>query len=158
MKNQNVIFSLIMVIFLTTFSCGIVSIEEKAPGITFSESFPPDLTSFNTILTNGSNRTWNVTGFSFGESTNFQNCRLDDSLILKNDGTYDYNGGNELCGAEDNSQFKTGIWEADFDSRTIYFDKGTGNEIEIFIESCQESKVVFSSKYFGMKVLGQFES
>lgn len=157
MNENKSIYGLLVLIFAVSISCEVVTIEENTPNIAFTESFPDDLASLNSALTNESNRTWNITGFKLGESSSFQTCRLDDALALNADGTYSYDGGNELCGSEDNSRFKTGTWEVDFDSRTMYFDKGTEHEVEVFIESCQGSKVVFSSQYFGMKVLGQFE-
>lgn len=159
MKNFNLSYWILIIIFTTTLSCEVVSIDEALPSIIeFSEAFPDNAGTLNAALTNESSRSWKITGFKLGSNSNFQSCRLDDALVLNNDGTYNYDGGNELCGSEDNVRLKSGVWEVDFESRTMIFDKGTDNEIEIFIESCQNSIVVFSSQYFGMKILGQFES
>ena len=163
MKNRTINYFLISTTLFLAYSCGIVSLDESNPeienteSISISNSFPLDKSSLNTALTNQTSKAWNVTGFTLGGSSSFQECRLDDTLTLNANGTYDYNGGNLLCGAEDNEKNKSGSWEVDFESRTLYFDRGTDKQIETFIEACEGSKVVVSTQYFGMEVLGRFE-
>lgn len=162
MKKRISRYLLLAVTVILSYSCGIVSLDEttditNVQSISIVDSFPADETLLNTALTNNSSKSWNVTGFILAGSDLFQNCRLDDTMVLNSNGSYDYDGGNQLCGSEDNIRLKSGTWEVDFGTRTLYFDKNTDNEIEVFIETCEGSTIIISTQYFGMSVLGQFE-
>lgn len=163
MKNRTLNYTLIFLSIISVYACNIVSLDESTStidnlqSITIVNNFPLNSASLNTILTNQSTKSWTVTGFTIGGSNTFQNCRLGDKIVLNSNGSYSYDGGSQLCGAEDNKKIKSGSWEADFDNRILYFDRGTINEIEVYIETCESSKVIISTRYFGMAILGQFE-
>ena len=70
-----------------------------------SEIIPADSVEFAALLHGNSSRVWSAEQFTLAGLNVFQSCRLDDQIQLINDGTYSYDGGDLLCGAEDNQQF-----------------------------------------------------
>ena len=133
---------LLSFVVLASFSCSVVeegNSDTDDTSITFEDHFPNSVIDVNAYLLGGSSRTWSTLGFTIDGVNGFQNCRLDDEIQLNADQTYDYNGGDMLCGAEDNQKLKSGNWEVDTEARTLTFDKGTDQEGVFFIES-------FSSK------------
>ena len=108
-------------------------------------------------LANDETKKWEATGFTMQLIDNFQSCRLDDVLSLNNNGTYNYDGGNVLCGAEDNERLKSGVWELNYQERKLIFDRGTSEEVELYIEEASDTKVIVSSTYMQLKVVGRYE-
>ncbi|MEQ9288554.1 MAG: hypothetical protein RIG77_16660 [Cyclobacteriaceae bacterium] len=141
-------------------SCGVVSLDEEMPGqlITINSSeYPGTEAQLMTALTNNSSKNWGTTGFTLQVLRNFQTCRMDDKLSLASDGTYAYDGGDLLCGAEDDQRLKTGTWEMAFEERRLTFDKGTSEEISLYVEEASDTKVIVSSTYMRLRVVGKYE-
>ena len=140
-------------------SCSVVveeSSDLEVSGITFDDSFPNSVIDVNAYLLGGSSRTWTTVGFTIDGVVGFQNCRLDDQIQLHDNQTYDYDGGDMLCQAEDNQKLKSGTWELDASNRRLTFDKGTDTEAVFYIESLTADEIVVSSQYYSWKVMGSF--
>lgn len=141
-------------------SCGVVSLDEEMAGQLIainSSEYPGTEAELMTVLTNNSSKNWNTTGFTLEVLRNFQSCRMDDRLSLASDGTYEYDGGDLLCGAEDDQKLKTGTWEMGFQERRLTFDRGTGEEISLYVEEASDTKVIVSSTYMRLRVVGKYE-
>lgn len=100
-------------------------------------------------------KSWEMSQFTIQGMSGFQSCRLDDNVSFNSDGTYDYDGGEILCGAEDNQQTKSGTWELDFDNKKVVIDQGTDNEFSLDIENLTSGDITFSSEYFSLDVVGK---
>ncbi|MEO9967534.1 MAG: lipocalin family protein [Reichenbachiella sp.] len=143
-------------------ACSVVveeSIDSSDPDvstITFANEYPASSIDANTFLLGGSSRIWQTIAFTIEGVNGFQNCRLDDEIELREDGTYYYDGGEMLCGAEDNQKIKQGEWRLDEESRTLIFDEGAETQTEIYIESLTEEEMVISTHYYQWKVVGKF--
>ena len=87
------------------------------------ENYPPlsslELTEY---LHGGSSKTWKATAFSLMGVINLQKCRLDDVITLKSDQTFQYDGGEDLCGREDNLRLRSGKWQVSEDGQKLIFE------------------------------------
>ena len=157
-KIGNLFFAIFTVFWFQ--SCGVVSLDEqvRSESIQISTSeYPMTEADLMIALANDETKKWEATGFTMQLIDNFQSCRLDDVLSLNNNGTYNYDGGNVLCGAEDNERLKSGVWELNYQERKLIFDRGTSEEVELYIEEASDTKVIVSSTYMQLKVVGRYE-
>lgn len=160
MKN---ILILITITLTICQACGITTLTGEdilgpsVPSIAVVDEYPTTSSELMTILAGSENNTWDATGFEINGIKGFQNCRLDDQILLNSDGTYSYNGGEDLCGAEDNVKTKTGTWEANFGNRTLTFDKGTDRQATGEIATATDIKLILRGDYMGWELTGQYE-
>ena len=120
-----------------------------------SSDYPNDEAEFNTALYNDVSKTWGNGLFEvLGVDVGFEDCRYDDQITLKSDGTYDYNNGSNLCGEDVAS--KTGYWESDFINKTITFDKGTADENTAKIIKLTEDNLVVNGYWNGLELHGNY--
>jgi len=117
-----------------------------------------DASDFKMLIDNGDEKTWSASAFTLAGQTTFSDCRLDDEMVFNAEGTYVYNGGENLCGAEDNTQVKSGTWEIDYDNRTIIFDKETTNEETAAVLGLNENEIRLQGSYMMMQVRGVYTS
>lgn len=139
--------------------CSVVEVEqstEERSDINVDGTFPNSAIDVNEYLLGGSSRTWTTLEFTIDGVEGFQQCRLDDQIVLHEDNTYNYDGGDSLCGAEDDQKLKSGVWAIDVDKRTLTFDGGSAREAVFYIESLTEEAIVVSSHYYSWKVMGKF--
>jgi len=104
-------------------------------------------------------QTWDTDKFSFDgvfSAMDIHDCRLDDQMEIKADGTYTYMGGEKLCGNEDNQSIKSGTWDLDENLKFVLFDKGEDNEFEATIDFFEEGRILLSGSYFGIPVSGEY--
>lgn len=152
----------LMISSITFFSCGVVegdlTEQENSTDLLFEDVFPTSAIDANTILRGNVVKSWETTAFKIESVNGYQECRLDDKISLDGDGTYSYDGGTMLCGAEDNEKVRTGTWTLDVESRILTLDEGEGNEFTLYVESLVESEIVVSTSYYGLAVLGKFTS
>ncbi len=113
-----------------------------------------DSLEFKTLIDGGDTKMWMASGFTLAGLTTFTDCRLDDEMVLNANGTCMYNGGMNLCGAEDNQQVKSGTWELDFANTTILFDKGTSREEAALVIGLSENEIRLDGTYMFMEVRG----
>lgn len=92
-------------------------------------------------LTNSDSREWQALTFQLEGLEGFQSCRLDDTFIFFDNGTYRYDGGEVLCGGADNTRVKTGLWELDFANLEITFDRGTTIESTAQIAGLEDTRM-----------------
>ncbi len=157
---KNPISSLWLILALLTVSCGVVSLDEQAAGDTIAidpAQYPENNQTLTTALTDNTSKSWSTTGFNYHIVKRFQACRLDDTITLLADNTYQYDGGDLLCGAEDDTRKKSGTWEANYEGRKLTFDKGTSHEVELYIEEASENQIIVSATYMNVKVVGRYE-
>ncbi len=112
--------------------------------------------AFAALLHNDSSKTWAADQFTIEGFSLFQQCRLDDVMTLHNDGTYNYDGGNQLCGAEDDTRLRTGTYTFDVDAATITFDAGTALEATATVVTLEAGTAVLEGQYVS-DVFGTFD-
>lgn len=134
------------------------SMNDDSLTIERDEIVAMDEAEFKAIIDGDGEKVWEASAFTLAGLTTFTACRLDDSMTFKSDGTYEYNGGQDLCGAEDNAFIKTGTWEVNFDDATIIFDKGTSNEEVGEVIGMTETEIRLKGAYMMMEVRGIYTS
>lgn len=115
-----------------------------------------DSVDFKALIDGGSSKVWMASAFTLAGSTTFTSCRLDDEMTLNSDGTYMYNGGINLCGAEDNQQIKLGTWALDFSEKMLLFDAGTQDEADALVIGLTENEIRLRGAYMSMEVRGVY--
>jgi len=156
MKKLLISMSATMLIFA---ACGVNDDEDNTNPSTDNTIGEADIVAndsieFKTHIDGGTAKIWMASGFTIAGLTTFTECRLDDEFVFNADGTYTYDGGIDLCGAEDNERIKTGIWELDFRNRTILFDKGSSNEEPARVIGLNENEIRVNGSYMTMEVRG----
>lgn len=84
-----------------------------------------DSTKFAMLVHGSENIVWDAQTFTLEGLSGFQTCRLDDSMTLNANGQYAYDGGEELCGGDDDQRIKGGGFVLDFERSQIIFNPGT---------------------------------
>lgn len=115
-----------------------------------------DSLELKTNIDGGSSKVWRTSAFTLAGSSSFTSCRLDDEMQFEADGTYMFNGGEQLCGAEDNQTFRQGTWELDFENNQVIFDKETSREVTADLIGSSEDELRLKGSYMMMEVRGIF--
>lgn len=123
-----------------------------------SEIMANDSIELKMAIDGGSERAWSADAFTLAGSTSFTSCRLDDVMQFNADGTYVYDGGEVLCGAEDDQFVKTGTWEIDFENQRILFDLGTSNQTAATIIGLSDNELRVQGTYMMLDVRGIYSS
>lgn len=161
-----VIKSLIFIsTLLFTAGCEVVTVDGNNPNnnpdaglIPNDIDYPATSAELEQMLTNSDQKTWSSSAFEIEGISGFQSCRLDDQIMLTANGTFSYNGGDVLCGAEDRNRIRGGSWEVDFETRTISIVTDNEDQFDLLIESVNDVKIIFSGFYFGLEITGEFEA
>ena len=126
--------------------------DEVTPAVTSEESnYPASRDELISNLTKDDSKSWGESSFTT-VGIGVQECRADDVMRLKNDGTYIYNNGEILCG--DDVQSKSGTWETNFEAKTITFDKGTSEENTAEISSATQNELAVKGVWNGITITG----
>lgn len=147
-------------------SCDLVKIQEEGTKevdpLGEIPTLPATESEFTQLFHSDAGHTWQADGFTLAGTEGFLNCRLDDKIILKANttnsliGTYEYNGGNDLCGAEDDKKSKFGTYQIDFENAKVIFDGGTDNETSAAISGLDDKSIVLEGSYLGMTIRGKY--
>ena len=125
---------------------------------TAPKTVPENSETFVEFLTNGDKKVWAASSFTIGGMNNSQACRLDDSMEFNVDGTYVYDGGKTLCGAEDDTMIKSGVWEFSDDNSELIFDAGTNNEVIADVMGFTNDRIALGGSYLGFDLMGLYVS
>lgn len=134
------------------------SANDDSVTIENAEIVAMDEAEFKSIIDGDGEKVWSASAFTLAGLTTFTACRLDDSMTFKSDGIYEYNGGQVLCGAEDNAFTKTGTWEVNFADQAIIFDRGSSNEEVGEVIGLTENEIRLKGSYLLMEVRGIYTS
>mgnify|MGYP001800914520 CR=1 FL=1 len=156
------VLSLIAVLVGAISSCEVIKLNQQDDEDTMDQvvipSTPPESSEqLEILLHGGDERAWATISFTFLGVGGIQDCRLDDSMMVNNDGTYEYNGGENLCGAEDSERIRTGTWEVINDGNNIVFDRGTVNEYMADITGISDDMIAISGEYLGLDLTGIYQ-
>jgi len=160
MKNAILI---ILAIGWAVTSCDVIELNsgvEAPPNndiIQGPQTTPNDETQYLDFLHGTESKLWEAQGFTIAGISGFQDCRLDDQIELFADGTYQYNGGSILCGAEDSQSQRTGLWSLDFTQGVITFIID-GDEFEAVVSGLDPDGIVLSSSYAGLPVSASYQA
>jgi hypothetical protein len=138
----------------------------SAPDITTidigSSIIPTDSIEFVRLLNNTSTKVWRTEAFTLETINGFQDCRLDDTMVLHEDGTWEYDGGQDLCFGLDNRRTRSGTYQVDIEQAELIFFDEEGIEYAASIITLEEGVVVLSGVYeslFGdLDVVGRYIS
>ena len=83
-------------------------------------------------------------------------CRADDVIMLHADGTFDYDGGDNLCGLQDNARTRTGTWELDLENRTFTVELNTGVIYSGEFQKITENELIMTGNWGGMSIRATF--
>lgn len=147
-------------------SCGLATLddpitdreegEEQEEQRVTGPSTIPSVAEFENLFHGGSEKTWAGEAFTLAGFDGFQDCRLDDLITVNSDGTYNYDGGNTLCGAEDSEQTRTGTWSIINDGNNILFDEGTNREYTADVVGLVSDSITLSGDYLGLEINGLY--
>ncbi len=149
-------------VLVGTWACENTQLDQPTEGeeqmvIIEPTTLPASAAEFEQAFHGGSEREWRAMSFTLAGFSGFQDCRLDDMMIINNDGTYRYDGGSTLCGAEDDQRIKTGTWEVINDGRNIVFDAGTVNEYTADVTGIENDMLAVSGQYIGLAIRGIYQ-
>lgn len=118
-------------------------------------TLPTDEATFLLYLSGSNGKTWKTSQFTLQGFSGFQNCRLDDQMILETNGNYQFDGGNISCGGEDQAQAQ-GTWQLDFVNNKLTFVLG-GETFQGEVTGLTESSLVIRGSYLGMELKARFD-
>ena len=121
-----------------------------------SGNITSDPEEFAVLLHNNGSKVWSAEQFNIEGLGMFLQCRLDDAITLSSDGTYQYDGGQNLCGGEDDIQDRSGSWEFNVANRTLTFDRGTALETTGRLVTLEENLIVLEGQYIS-DLFGSFD-
>lgn len=121
-------------------------------------TIPSSIAEFETMFHGNDQLTWAAVSFTLAGLEGLQDCRLDDTFILNANGTYQYDGGGVLCGAEDTQRTRTGTWQIIDNGNNIIFDRGTGNEYTARVNGLENGTISLSGQYLGLEIKGIYTS
>ncbi len=116
----------------------------------------PSIEEFEMLFHGGSEKIWAGEAFTLAGFDGFQDCRLDDVITINADGTYLYDGGGTLCGAEDNEQTRNGTWRIVNEGDNIIFDEGTSREYQADVVGIVQDSITLSGDYLGLEINGLY--
>lgn len=165
-KMKTLSYGLALSILLGFTSCNLATLndpivegeeqtEQEEERVTGPNSIP-DLTEFETLFHGNSQKVWAGAAFTLAGFNGFQDCRLDDIITVNADGTYSYDGGNNLCGAEDNVRTRTGTWRILNNGDNILFDEGTNRQYEADVVGLVQDTIRLSGDYLGLEINGLY--
>lgn len=144
-------------------SCKVVELESESTNevneiIGSTAIASNDSLTMVTYISGTMTKSWNTSEFTLMNATNMTSCRLDDIMIFNTDGTYRYDGGSNLCGAEDNQKVRIGQWVLDHINKRIIFDKGRTHEYVAQIIGLDDNEIRLKGSYFNFEVRGKYKA
>jgi hypothetical protein len=149
--------TLLLVAFLASVfsSCQVASLESTEE---IKAMVPPTLQEFEQFYHNNTQKKWLCQSFTLAGLDGLQGCRLDDTMTILSDGTYTYDGGTNLCGAEDSQRIKTGNWKILNNGVNIIFDEGSPTAYTVNVIILESQKIVLRGTYFGLEINGTYRA
>ena len=162
MEYMKLKYSFLAVLILLIISCDVVDLEHPAEDTEdmmeiLPSTIPDSIEDFEYALHGGTERAWSTISFTLAGLEGVQDCRLDDVVSLRSDGTYTYDGGANLCGAEDNVRMRTGTWRLINNGNNILFDEGLSNEYTANVEGLEDNRLVLTGQYIGLVIRGVYD-
>lgn len=108
------------------------------------------------MIADSTTRLWRAAEFTLAGSSAMTGCRLDDMMTFNVNGTYEYNTGRTLCGAEDNRRVRQGTWSVNIDDQEVTFDEGTSSEYTAQILELNDSVMSLRGIYLNLEVRGRY--
>lgn len=148
-------------LLLIATSCDLVDLDDPAntnepadEPMLAPQGLPSSMSEFNTLFHGDTEKSWSTISFTIASMEGLQGCRLDDSMTINADGTYVYNGGSQLCGAEDTQQNRTGTWSISAGIDQLTFDEGTDRSYTARLDALVQDTLVVSGTYIGLEIRG----
>ncbi len=119
-------------------------------------TIPASIEEFEQAFHGGSERMWETASFQLAGFDGLQSCRLDDTMIINSNGMYQYDGGDILCMAEDDTRLKSGTWEVVNGGRGLLFDRDTENEYVADVNGFEDGVIALEGQYLGLSITGVY--
>lgn len=142
-------------------SCQVIELEPLSNEVNIASLTPTSMPSSNveaaSMLHDDSEKIWQAVAFKFLEMEGTLDCRADDKITLNSDGTYIYDGGDLLCGAEDNEKLRSGVWNIDDQGNRVTFSF-EGSEFFAQVDGFSPDTIALTSAYMGLEITGIYIS
>ena len=128
--------------------------EEDLEEYQVPTTFPNKAIEFDALLHGIDAHKWVAKEVYLAGFPGNQECRLDDHMILRKNGTYQFDGGKMSCGGNDVST-KHGVYTKDYANQQLIFDAGTSNEVVVQVSGLKEGVIALSTKViiFGVPIV-----
>lgn len=144
----------IIVLLLAFFFVACGSDESNDPNPQTQVDAPDTREEIEGILASQNSRKWMVDEFRLAGMS--LDCRQDDSFEFFADGSFKFNGGDQLCGLEDILREREGTWNVLVDENKVMFELSTGEKYEALYEKVTEEQLRFRGSWGGMSIVGVF--
>jgi len=108
-------------------------------------TLPETEAQFTAILHANGQQKWIAREFKLVDLVEFQDCRLDDTMTLNQDGTYQFDGGIKSCGGDDVAT-RSGVYRQDYANGQLIFDEGTNDEAIVKVSGLDEGVIALSGR------------
>jgi len=106
---------------------------------------PADESEFKLLIHGDDKNQWTPEEFTLEGLLGFQDCRLDDTMTLRQDGTYQFDGGTMSCGGDDVAE-RSGVYIQDYVNKRLIFDEGTSDEVTMQISGLDQGVIAVSGE------------
>ncbi len=153
--------SIILLVALAT-SCDLIELQQppavlRADDMTNSGplSLPATRNEAEGLFAGNQGKTWQAIGFTLMGIEGMLECRIDDRITIDTNGTFLFDGGDNLCGAEDNKKNRSGEWEINENASEIIFNLD-GKNYTAQITGLVEDTISLSGSYLGLEINGLY--
>lgn len=151
----------LLTLFLVS-SCSLIELEQPVNGelnstgsVVGPNSLPGSTEVTSGMLSGESGKSWKAEAFTIMGFSGMLQCRIDDRIMINSDGTFDFDGGEILCGAEDNMKLREGLWSVGETGTEINFT--LGNDVfQADIQGFVEDSLLLTGSYAGLEIQGLY--
>ena len=119
--------------------------DGQEPDYTMPTEVTSDEDQFKLLIHGVEKNEWIAKEFTLEGLLGFQDCRLDDTMTLRQDGTYEFDGGVMSCGGDD-VLVRSGVYIQDYINKRLIFDEGTSDEVVMQINGLDQGVIAVSGQ------------
>jgi len=114
--------------------------DSQKPSYIVPNTIPATEIQFKQSLHGEDKKAWIAQEFKLEGLLGDQDCRLDDSMVLSLDGTYQFDAGSMSCGGND-LKTKSGVYRVDYGNHKLIFDEGTSDEVSVTVSGLDQGVI-----------------
>lgn len=142
---------------LTLVACNNSSEDENNQPEPLVIEVPDNQSDAENFLSGDDSKIWVNESFELSVFGSLE-CRKDDIFTFFTDGTYEYDGGEMLCGDSDSKQIQSGTWELNLEDKKIIFDKGTEGESQADLITLKEDRIRAMGSWNNLEIDATYSS
>lgn len=112
---------------------------------TIPTTIPESNDQFKLLLHGTEKNQWVAKEFTLEGLLGAQDCRLDDIMTLRQDGTYQFDGGKMSCGGDDVVS-KSGVYRIDYDNKKLIFDEGAADAVIVNVSGLAQGVIALDGE------------